>query len=408
MRWVVVGGGAAGCVVAARLSERSDADVVLLEAGPDHGAATDERDVGPFLDDPARVAADDVVRRDGAAPERYLRGTGLGGSSLINGTVVTAPQPTAGHRLPLELPWADGAVGRALLAADRSARRVRLIRRAQRRVTAADAYLRPVAGRSNLVVRTGAAVHHVVFEGRRLAAVVTTDGSTIDADRVVLCAGAIWTPTILLRSGVDTPGVGEGLEDHPTFTITLQLTADAIDATAPTISAVADHGDCQVLALNRLPEAPALGALVVGVVSVRSTGTVRLPDTDGPPVVEMRQLAHPDEVDALVRGVAGAIELLDDPAWDGVVEQAYVDAEGTRLTDVEGSRSKLREWIIDYAGGHYHASGTCREGVVSERGAVHGYEGLHVADASVLPGVPRDDPYLAVVATAERLVRAWT
>ena len=83
-------------------------------------------------------------------------------------------------------------------------------------MSAADAYLDPVLGRDNLVVRTDAAVSTAwcsTVAGR--VGVELVDGEIIDADHVVLAAGAIHCPAILLRSGVDTPGIGDGLQDHP-------------------------------------------------------------------------------------------------------------------------------------------------------------------------------------------------
>ena len=80
-RWLIIGGGTAGCVVASRLSENPADVVTLLEAGPDHGPEQLPGDVGLFLDDPGRWhAASNVVRRAGATPEQYWQGRGLGGS----------------------------------------------------------------------------------------------------------------------------------------------------------------------------------------------------------------------------------------------------------------------------------------------------------------------------------------
>lgn len=408
MRWVVVGAGAAGCVVAARLSERPGAEVVLLEAGPDHGAAPATGDVGPYFDDPARVRVEQVVRRPGSPPEPYRQGIGLGGSSLINGSIVVgAPDDDVVHLLPTEPPWADGAVGAALLRADAHAARVRLARRDGHRVSVADAYLRPVLGRPNLIVRTGAAVSTVRLEGRRATGVVLASGEVVTADRVVLCAGAIRTPAILLRSGVDTVGVGAGLQDHPAFTITLGLRPDAVDPTAPTIAVAAVHESHQVLALNHLPGAEGLGALTVGLLRVRSRGSVTLPDPDGDPVVDLAQLTDPADVDRLTGAVLATLRTLDHPAWSPVVEGAFVDADGTPAGALGDDPARVADWITSHLGGHHHVAATCAEGVVTDGGVVRGHDDLLVCDASLFPGVPAWNPYLSVITLAERTVAGW-
>ena len=415
VRWVVVGGGAGGCVVAARLSERPDREVVLLEAGPDHAAtghgdAGRYDDVGPLVTDPARLRIEHVVRRPGRAPEPYWQGHGLGGSSLVNGSIVVPDPDSPGQPtelLPTEEPWSDGPVGAALLATDPAAAPVRLARSERLRVTVADWYLRPVRDRPNLTVRTDAEVHLVRFAGRRAVGVELSTGEVVPADRVVLCAGAIRTPTILLRSGVDTPGVGEGLQDHPAFTITLALRPDVVDPTVPTIAVAAVHDDHQVLALNHLPGAPGLGALTVGLLRVRSTGRLTLPVPDGEPLVELAQLSDPADATALCRAVGATLDRLGDPVWSTVADEAFIDAAGTPTAAIAGSPERIAAWVPEHLGGHHHVAGTCADGVVTDGGLVRGYDDLFVCDASIFRGVPARNPYLSVIGLAERTVRRW-
>lgn len=410
MRWVVVGAGAAGCVVAARLSERLDHEVVLLEAGPDHGVEPAPADVGPFVTDPRRVRVAHVVRRTGGAAEPYWQGHGLGGSSLVNGSIVVPDPDSPGQPtdlLPTEEPWADGPVGAALLATDPAAARVALARSQRHRVTVADAHLRPVLGRPNLTLRTEAEVRTVRLRGRRATGVELVSGEVVPADRVVLCAGAIRTPAILLRSGVDTPGVGEGLQDHPAFTITLALRPEAVDPTVPTIAVAAVHDDHQVLALNHLPGSPDLGALTVGLLRVRSTGRLTLPDPDDEPLVELAQLSDPADADALCLAVGATLDRLGDPRWAEIADGAFVDAAGTPTAAIAGAPDRIAAWVPAHLGGHHHVAGTCADGVVTDRGAVRGYDHLHVCDASTFRGVPARNPYLSVVGLADRTARAW-
>ena len=263
--WLVVGGGAAGCVIASRLSEAPTNQVTLLEAGPDHGTSYPETDVGLSLDDPSQWFADSsVVRRTGRRAEHYWQGRGLGGSSLLNGPVLV-PNPgdaDIAHLLPFEPPAVLGPIGSAVVAADPAAEPVLLSRRRGVRVSAADAYLRPFLDRPNLSVVTDAAVARLLMRGRTVAGAVTVAGVEHRADRVVLCAGAIRTPALMLASGIDTPGVGEGLQDHPAVAVTLELVPDAIDVSVPNIAVVIDRPEFQILALNHLPGAPGHGSLI--------------------------------------------------------------------------------------------------------------------------------------------------
>ncbi len=71
------------------------------------------------------------------------------------------------------------------------------------------------------------------------------------------------------------------------------------------------------------------------------------------------------------------------------------------------AHDQLDRWVVDHLDGHHHISSSCREGVVSDGGTVRGYDGLHVADASALPDVPRIDPYVAVIRQADELASRW-
>jgi choline dehydrogenase-like flavoprotein len=410
-RWLVVGGGTAGCVVASRLSEDEANEVMLLEAGADHGAARVTGDVGPYLGDPSRLwPGTAIVRRAGTSAEPYLQGRGLGGSSLVNAALVVPDpdHPDVEHLVPIEIPERSGAVGEALLRAAPDAHPVSLARRGGVRVTAADAYLRPISSQPNLTVVTETPVDRVRLDGRRAVGAVGVDGREFAADRVVLCAGAIQTPTILLRSGLDVPGIGEGVQDHPAFSIALRLESGAVDPTAPTITAVVDRPGRQITAMNHLPGTADFGALVPGLMTVTSTGRITLPDPAGPPLVELNALAEEADRAGLVAVVVEALELLDHPAMQAVVAEAFVDDHGTPAARLARDEVAVRDWVLANLGGYYHVAASCRMGVVTdEAGAVRSHEGLFLCDASLFPGVPRVNPYLAVVVLAERLVARW-
>jgi choline dehydrogenase-like flavoprotein len=302
-------------------------------------------------------------------------------------------------------------VSRALLAADAEARPVRLVRRNGVRVSAADAYLGTAtrASRPNLHIDTGQSVRRVRFDRGRAVGVELADGASIDGDRVVLCAGAIRTPWILLRSGVRVPGLGEHLQDHPAFTFALRpsrnVSVTSRDGGA-SISVAADHGDHLVMAIDELPDDPQWAALVVTLATPRSEGRVSIGD-DGGPLVELRQLDDADDRHRLAIGVGRALDLLGSAAFADVVVGAFVDAAGTPVSHLTEDRERIEPWLVAHPGGHYHVAGSCRDGVSCDEGVVRGAAGIYVADASALPGVPRLDPYMAVITQAERFVAAW-
>jgi choline dehydrogenase-like flavoprotein len=422
MRWIVVGAGAAGCAIASRLASRDDDHVLLLEAGPGQTAESKpgpgdidlgDVDLGDVLVDAGprpnhasfvrpNVA---VVRRSGDMPTPYVQGRGLGGSSLINGGVVTGGVPAdLAAILPLERPWSHGMVADALLAADDTATDVLLVRRDGIRVTAAEMFLDAFRSAATLTIRTDTEIRKLLMEDRRVVGVVTVTGEELLGDAVVLCAGAIETPALLLRSGVDTPGVGVGLQDRPSVRLVFDLDPGRFDPTVPAISVVAGRGGHQLLALDHVHHDLPLGVLMAGLLRVSSRGAVTLPDPEGPTLVHLNMLSARTDVLGLAAAAIDLVDIVNRPNFRQAVGSVYIDDHGTSLSALQ-TASDVERWApaADLSG-YYHVSASCRRGVVTDAdGWVRGYERLAIADASLFDGGPVSDPYIAVVVQALRL-----
>ncbi len=286
-----------------------------------------------------------------------------------------------------------GPVDRALLAAARDATLARLARRGGERLSTATAYLDVARDRVNLDIMTGSLVERVILAGRRATGVALADGTVLHADRIVCAAGAIFTPSLLMRSGVDVGAIGEGLRDHVGRVVELTLRGAGETVSHELVTgAVLRRGAIEVVAMNHLGSAsPGNAALLVGLLVNQRRGSVRLDpdrpdDPTAPPVVDFGHLGGADAV-RLAAGVTLTEELVDTEPFASVVSDART---------------------LDGFGGYAHATSTCATGtVVDDDGAVSGYDDLFVGDASVLASLPACGTYLPVVLLAERLARSW-
>ncbi|WP_327044141.1 GMC family oxidoreductase N-terminal domain-containing protein [Microbispora sp. NBC_01189] len=310
------------------------------------------------------------------------------------------------------------------------------------RVSTAMAYLWPVAGRENLRILPRALVDRVVFEGQRAAGVVlAADGGpfeTIRARRVILAAGAIGSPAILLRSGVgpaedlralgvpvraDLPGVGAGLTDQPRIGVFMTPkpgNENEGKSTGQIVTrATADRfNDLYYAAVNRFdlthhfPElrrvagARAVFGVMVVLRRQHSRGRVTLASSNPyiAPAVDLGYLSDERDYGLLADGVRGCWDLVRSPKIFDKGEQLVAVDE--RVMDDDQALRGYIESAVDSA---YNPVGTARMGpdgdaraVVDQHCAVYGVENLHVVDASVMPSMVCANTHLNVVMIGER------
>ncbi len=513
--YIVVGGGTAGCTLAARLSEDTSVTVCLIEAG---GSGKSW-----YVDVPAAIL---IAQRSAALNWRFQsepqpqlngrrigvpRGKGLGGSALINGMVYFRGHPrdyddwsqsgatgwsyrevlpyfcksehnedfgdTIYHGSggpmnvrgvrgpnPLNQGFFDALAGlgyparRDLNGEDSEGMSLRQLSiRGGIRETTARALLYPAMGRRNLTVLTDLRVTRVVLEGRRAVGVEAGQRIIRARREVVLAAGAIQSPQVLLLSGIGDgehladvgvplrhhlPGVGRNLHDHMaspvhmsmhhtasyglswrTIPRNLRILAQyALFRSGPLSNNVfesaaflktlpgLDRPDVQlVLQTAKRPKPsfpfPLGHGFAISPVCLypRSRGRLRLASADplAAPRIDPNLLSDPSDIQPLLRGMRLSRQIFASAAF------ARYRATETEPGQAAQSDSALIDYIRAQAYTVHHPVSTCRMGtdpgaVVDSQLRVVGLEGLRVADASVFPSIIGGNTNAAVVMVAEK------
>ena len=304
------------------------------------------------------------------------------------------------------------------------------------RVSTALGYLDSCRHRLNLTIKGGVLVKKVLFDGKRATGIEAESGGenfTVEGDEIILSAGAVASPQLLMLSGVGpggnlasvgTPlvhnleGVGQNMKNHPSLSIRFQpkegyslppesprnqvaLRFSAAGSTA--------RNDIQVQPLTSGPKGREADEIRVGcrLELPESAGELTLASADPmvQPKLDYQSLVQTQDRERMREAVRTCVRIFGRQGFQEIIEERISPTE----TDLE-SDARLDEWLDRNIGVAGHSCGTCKMGpaldpaaVVDQYCRVYGLEGLRVIDASVMPEITRANTNATTIMIAERV-----
>lgn len=313
------------------------------------------------------------------------------------------------------------------------------------RMSAALTYLNPNRHRLNLTIKADVSVRRVVFDDGRAVGVMVESGGetfTVEGSEIILCAGGIATPQLLLLSGVgpaghlnelgipvvkDLPGVGQNLRDHPLVVIELEPRDGVKLATVEpriqsglryTAEGSNTRNDMQLFPSSftglrsgdplqgRSPDRPQGMRITCILKLADSAGELTLTSADPrePPHLEFRYFETEWDRQRMREAVHMSLKFLEHPAFGPLIERRISPTD-----DDVASNDTLDAWLRQNVSTTQHTSGTCKMGpesdpmaVVDQYCRVRGLRNLRVVDLSICPNVVRANTNATAIVIAER------
>ena len=311
------------------------------------------------------------------------------------------------------------------------------------RMSTALGYLDQARHRLNLTIRADCLVRRIIFDGDRANGIDVESGGerfVIEAEQVILSAGAIGSPQLLMLSGVgpaehlrglgipvikDAPGVGQNMRDHPAAWVTWRTKQGfPLDGLAPrmqlTLRYTAQDSDLRndmKISMQSFATAPVIQGgnrmeplgirMTAGIQLAAGAGELRLTSNDptAQPFLDYRYLEEEVDRKRLREGVRLCVGLGERQEFNDIIEERVSPTDADLASD-----HSLDEWLMRVVTTSQHISCTCKMGlasdpmaVVDQYGKVHGVSGLRVVDASIMPDCIRANTNVTTMMIGERV-----